>query len=927
MVTFVARDRNTRWGYCSRVIFGRTVERARIDSLLADARNGTGGALVVRGEAGIGKTALVDHAAARGADLRVLRGVGIESEVEVPFAGLHLLLHPYLEHVDALPQPQGTALRAAFGLVDAGTVERFLIGAATLSLLSELAGDGPLVCLIDDAQWFDRASADALLFAARRLRQEPVAMLFAVRDGTGRFPAEGIDTVVLPALDRDSAIAMLNEHAHGLAGATRARILAEARGNPLAIIEFTTALTDRRHGDDRGWSLPVEPLPVAKQIQDAFRARIGELPEPTQRMLVLVAADDTADLTVLLSAAQRLGLTAADLEPAEKTYLLTASAHTVAFRHPLIRAAAHQGAPRGWQLSAHQALADTLTSDQYADRRAWHLAAAATGPDEDAATALEQAALRAGQRGGSAAVAIALERAAQLSTDPDVRARRQIGAARAAYNVSWLDRADGLAAAAADVSTDASTRAEAAWIRAQVAYERDTPAAAAALMLDGTAPIVGSHPEQAVSILTDAIGCAKDACAHPLIHQAAQLLATVSLPPRSALRPVVDGMLGLGNLFAGDTRSAVAGMRKLVDAARGGHVHGMVERVLAGYLALIVADDQAATDVLDALATDARHHGALGWLPYAQEPLSIAQLLRGRFRDAGTTVAEAMAVSADLGQETQALIMNAVPAWLAAVADDADTCRSHAEIILGNEARHPTNAAMAAWALGLLDLGRGQFDTATDTLEAVCAGPARQDFLIRAVPDHVEAAVRSGQVLRAARHVPALDNWAEHTGQPHATALTRRCHALLATGPDARTHYEAALRLHQETDRPYDHARTALLYGEWLRRQRHRTDARTHLTDALTGFDRLGAHGWAARARTELAALGDRPVAREHDRDPAARLTPQELQVVRLAADGRSNRDIAAQLFLSPRTVGHHLYRAYPKLGITKRTELARFTL
>ncbi|MBB5956325.1 DNA-binding CsgD family transcriptional regulator [Saccharothrix tamanrassetensis] len=909
------------------MILGRSVEQARIDGLLADARGGTGGALVIRGEAGIGKTALLDHAAVAGADLRVLRGVGIESEIEVPFAGLHLLLHPYLEHVDALPRPQGKALRAAFGLVDADTVERFLIGAATLSLLSELAGDGPLVCLIDDTQWFDRASADALLFAARRLRQEPVAMLFAVRDGTGHFPAEGIDTVVLPTLDRDSAIAMLNERARGLAGPTRARILTEARGNPLAIIEFTAALTDRRHGDDHGWSLPVEPLPVATQVQDAFRARIGELPEPAQRLLLLAAADDTADLTVLLRAAERLGLTAADLEPAEHAHLLTLSADTVAFRHPLIRAAAHQGAPRGWRLAAHLALADTLTGDQYADRRAWHLAAAATGPDENAADALEQAALRAGQRGGSAAVAIALERAAQLTTDPDRRARRQVGAARAAYDISRLDRAAGLAAAAADVSADESLLAEAAWIRAQVAYERDNPATAAALMLDGTAPIVGSHPEQAVSILTDAIGCAKDACAHHLVHRAAQLLAKVSLPPGSALRPVVEGMIGLDDLFNGATRSAVAGMRKLVAAAQDGQVRGLVERVLAGYLALVIADDQAATEVLDALAADVRRQGALGWLPYALEPLAIAQLLRGRFRDAGTTVAEALAVSTDLGQETQALIMNAIPAWLAAVADDADTCRSHAEVILRNEARHPTNAALATWALGLLDLGRGRFDTAADTLDAVCAGPARQDFLIRAVPDHVEAAVRSGQATRAARHLPALDDWADHTGQPHAAALARRCHALLAAGPDAGTHYDAALRLHQETDRPYDHARTALLYGAWLRRQRRRTDARTHLTDALTGFERLGAHGWAARARTELAALGSRPVARSHDRDPAARLTPQELQVVRLAAGGLSNRDIAAQLFLSPRTVGHHLYRAYPKLGITKRTELARFTL
>ncbi|MEU6150786.1 AAA family ATPase [Actinosynnema sp. NPDC047251] len=919
------------------MIFGRSAERARIDGLLADARRGAGGALVIRGEAGIGKTALLDHAADAG--LRVLRGVGIESEVEVPFAGLHLLLHPYLDHLDALPGPQGNALRAAFGLVDSETVERFLIGAATLSLLSELAGDGPVLCLVDDAQWFDQASADALLFAARRLRQEPVAVLFAVRDGSAHFPAEGIDTVVLPALDRDSAIAMLNERAGGLADPTRARVLAEARGNPLAIIEFTAALTDRQHG---GWSLPVEPLPVAKQVQDAFRARIDELPPPTRHLLLLAAADDTADLAVLLRAAERLGLTAADLEPAENAHLLELSAHTVTFRHPLIRAAAHQGAPRALRLAAHQALADTLTGDQYADRRAWHLAAATTAPDEEVANALEQAARRAGQRGGQAAVANALDRAAQLSTDPVLRARRQVGAARAAYDVSRLDRAAELAAAAADVTTDESLLAEAAWIQAQVAYERDTPATAAALMLAGTAPIVGSHPEQAVSILTDAIGCAKDAGAHDLIHQAAHLLATVSLPQNSPLHPVVTGMIGLNTHLTPTSSSSptlspsssgitpssgISDMRRLISATQQGQITGLVERVLAGYLALITADDETALGILTALAADARRQGALAWLPYAQEPLAIAQLLQGRFRDAGTTAAEAQAVSIDLGQETQALIMNAIPAWLAAVADDEATCRAHAEPILRNEAKHPTNAALATWALGLLVLGQGHFEVATEILDTVCTGPARQDFLIRAIPDHVEAAVRSGNLPHAAHHLPALDTWADQTGQPHAAALSHRCHALLATGPTARHHYETALRLHHNTNHPYDQARTALLFGSWLRRQRHRTEAHTHLANALADFEHLEAHAWAARSRAELATLGTRPTARIQAQDPAARLTPQELQVARLAADGLSNRDIAAQLFLSPRTVGHHLYRTYPKLGITKRTELTQFTL
>ncbi|WP_040836039.1 ATP-binding protein [Nocardia brevicatena] len=907
------------------MVLGRVEELARIGRLLADARSGVGGALVIRGEPGIGKTALLDHAERAAADLRVLRGVGIESEIEVPFAGLHLLFHPYLERIPALPEPQAQALRAAFGLTDADVGERFLISAATLSLLSELTADGPVVCLIDDAHWFDPASLDALLFAARRLQQEPLAMLFTVRDDGGCFPITGLDTVTLPALDRESSMTLLNRRAHDLAGPTRARVLAEARGNPLAIIEFTAALTNREHGGSHTWSLPVEPLPVARQVQDAFRSRISGLPRQTQRLLLLVAADDTADPTVIMCAAERLGLTAADLEPAEHATLIELSARGISFRHPLIRTAAYQGAPRGWQLAAHQALADTLMQGHYADRRAWHLAAATTTPDETAAATLEQVARRAAQRGGSSAVAHALEHSARLSADPDRRSRRLVGAARAAYDAGALERAAECASAAADLTTSESVLAEATWIQAQIAYENESPATASALMVKGATPIVESHPEQAVSMLIDAIGCAKDGGAHDLVRRSARLLTDVPLEPESGLRPVVDGMVGLAELFDGRGRQGITGMRALVTAARDGQVRGILERVLAGYLALII-DDRAAVQVLETTVAEARRSGALGWLPYIQEPLAIALLLRGRFRDAETEVAEALSVSTDLGQNTQATIMTAIAAWLAAVTGDAEACRTHAETMLRNHARHPTNAALAAWALGLLDLGEGRFDTAAHHLETICAGPARRDFLVQAIPDHVESAIRSGRTMQAARYLPALTDWAEHTGQPYANALVFRCHALLSTDADTETRYNTALRLHLEAERTYDHARTALLYGEWLRRKRRRTDAHTRLTEAFNAFEQLGATTWAERARAELNALGDRPIARPHDHDPIARLTPQELQVVRLAATGLGNRDIAGQLFLSPRTVGHHLYRAYPKLGITKRAELIRFT-
>jgi DNA-binding CsgD family transcriptional regulator len=903
------------------MMVGRAQELARIGRLLSGARDGAGDSLVIRGEAGIGKTALVERAVEGADGLQVLRGVGIESEIEVPFAGLHLLLHPYLDHIEALPAPQADALHAALGLTAAGLGERFLIGAATLSLLSELAGRSPLLCVVDDAQWFDQASADALLFAARRLRFEPIAMLFTVRDGAGHFPAPGIDTMRLDGLDPVSAATLLDQAGQGLAWPTRARILAEARGNPLAIVEFATALTERR---SQSRALPVEPLPVVGRLQDAFQERISGLPAIARRMLLVAAADDTADLAVVLSAAKRLDLPETAMGPAEQARLIEVSADTVTFRHPLIRAAAYRSAPHSWLVTTHRALADTLIGEQYADRRAWHRAAATTVPDEAVATELENAARRAARRGGSAAVAIALERAARLSTDQVLKGRRLVGAARAAYDAGWLDRATEFSAAAAGLTTDEATLADAIWIQAQVAYEIDSPRAAAALMLDGVKPILESHPEQAVSMLTDAIGCAKDAAAHDLIRRSARMLETVPLAKDSTLQPVAIGMIGLRDLIDGNTAQAVARMRKLVTAAQGGRVAGLVERVLAGYLALAVADDDAATGILAALAADARRQGALGWLPYAQEPLAIAQLLQGRFRDAETTVAEALSVSDDLGQQTQRVILHAIPAWLAAVTGDEAGCASAADEVLRHQTRHPTNAALATWALGLLDLARGRFDSAADRLQTVCAGPARQDFLIRAVPDQLEAAVRSGRT--ATEHLPALRQWAQHTGQPHTMALIHRCHALLDTGHDAEHQYQTALDLHLEAGRPYDHARTALLYGEWQRRQRRRTEAHTHLSQALSTFEQLGAHAWAARAGGELAVLGDRPAARPHDDDPVARLTPQERQVTQLAAAGLSNRDIAAQLFLSPRTVGHHLYRAYPKLGISKRTELSRFT-
>ncbi|MFF4618432.1 helix-turn-helix transcriptional regulator [Nonomuraea jabiensis] len=1000
------------------MVLGRIAERARIDDLLAGARAGRRGALLITGEAGIGKTVLLDHAAAAAADLRVLRGAGMESEAELPFAGLRLLLCPYLDRLGALPGPQAAALRTAFGL-DEGTVgDRFLIGAATLSLLSELSGDGPLVCLIDDAQWFDRASLDALLFATRRLHADPIAMIFAAESRDGDAPprqagpcigpaldsavvsfaatAPGLDVLRLAALDQESATALLDAHARGLAGPLRERVLAASRGNPLAMIELATTLNplavielattlNALQGDGR----LAPALPAAGHVQDVFQAQIAGLPAATRLLLLIAAADDAGSLKVILRVGTLLGVSAADLEPAERARLVVLSdglspGGSVAFRHPLIRAAAYQVAPYARRVQVHEAFARTLDGEcEYdADRRAWHLAAAAPRPDEEVAAELERAARRAGRRGGVTAMMRAFERAAQLSTDETRRAWRLIAAARAAYDATLPDHATELAdqatgltdrnaeptdrdlkpiersagvagrdlpltdrnaeptdrdlkpiersAGVAGRSSQSGERparpfrdplvaAEAAWIRAQVEYERASPAVAAALALDGATSIAATDPERAVSILTEAVWYARDAGDHDLVRQCAALLETVE--PGA---PVVAGLIGFRHLYDGRPAVGMPPMRELAGAARRGKAGGFVERLIAGFAGMLVAEDEIATEVLESLVADVREQGAVGRLTYALEPLAIVQLLRGRFMDADAGVTEAVSLATDIGQDLQVVAMNAIAAWLAAVCGDEIACRSLAAGVLEHRTKHPTDAALASWALGLLHLAGGRFDDAAARLDEVCGGPARHDFLIRAVPDHVEAAVRAGLPEQAARPLPALSEWAEQTGRPHAIALARRCAALLADEDTAAGHFTSALELHERDPRRYDEARTRLAYGQWLHRHHHHTEAKDQLAAALAGFERLGARTWASRARAELSALGDRPSAHPRGLDPLARLTPQELQVVRLAAAGMSNREIATRLFLSPRTVGHHLDKAYPKLGVTRRVELAR---
>ncbi|WP_024934587.1 ATP-binding protein [Actinomadura welshii] len=861
------------------MLYGRNDEQARISSLIDKARDHRrSGVLVLRGEAGIGKSALLAQAADRVP--RALRVTGIEAESGIAFAGLNQLLWPVRDRLDALPAPQAAALRSALGETSPGH-DRFTTGLAVLTLLADLAdADGPVVAVVDDAQWLDTATAEALLFAARRLAAEGVVMLFAARDDA--FAATGLPELRLGRLPRADAERLLA--ARDLAPIVRDRVVREAAGNPLALHEFAAA--DARRRDD------ARPLPVTDRVLGAFQAQIGRLPEGTRLMLLIAAAEGRGHMPSLLGAASTFGVGLADLEEAERARLVEVSGRTIAFRHPLIRAAAYQGAVAARRLAVHRALAESADD---MDCRARHRASAALGPDEDVAAELEDAAVRARCRTGYGTAAALYRQAADLTPDPPARAARLGAAADLVLLAGRLDEAEELAVQAEGLGPAPADRARLGRVHAAVEYERGDPRAAARRMVDRAA-----GDDRAAMLRTGAMyGWTSGEL--PAVLRAAELL------------PDDPAVCGLALLARGDH----AGGAPLLAGPVAEALDGTGDRVRGAQLALIVGDDAAALELAAAEVADGRRHGRIGELPNVLQVQAQTQIAAGLHADAEATVAEAIALARDTGRPHREGRLRAVLARVAAIEGDEARLR---ELI----AHAPSSAGgIADSALALLDLGLGRHDDALRRLEEISRGHHRHGSLLSAA-DQVEAAVRTGAMDVAREAHSRFSAWAEAVKQPWALAVSLHCEALLS---DSEEPFVQAVRLHEQSGRPFERARTELLYGEFLRRSRRRADARGPLRSAVSIFERLRAAPWLDRARAELRATGESGTSVPTAPDLLDRLTPQELQVVRLAASGTSSREIAAQLFLSPRTVEYHLYKAYPKLGISSRRELSRLTL
>jgi DNA-binding CsgD family transcriptional regulator len=902
------------------VLRGRRDQCAQVDGLLAGARAGRSGVLMLGGEAGVGKTALLEHAIAAASDLTVVRVVGVESEMELAFAGLHQLCSPMLDRLERLPKPQRDALETTFGLSRGAVPDRFIVGLAVLSLLSEVAEERPVLCVVDDAQWLDRASAQALAFAARRLLAEPVAMLFAAREPSDQFT--GLPELVLEGLRGVDARELLGSVISGPVDERVVdQVIAEARGNPLALLELPRALSPAQWAG--GFGL-LNALPLAVRLQETFRQRLEPLPEDTRRLLLVAAADPTGDPDLLRRAANRVEVDGRALEPAESAGLVEADVR-IRFWHPLVRSAVYRSAsPRDRRL-VHRALAQETDAQVDPDRRAWHLAEATTGPDEAAAAELERAAARAQARGGLAAAAAFLERAVQLTPEPSRRAQRALAAARTKCEAGALDDALTLLATAAAATFGDEQRAQVDLLRAQIAFAARRGSDAPPLLLKAARKLEAVDAGLARATHLEALSAAL--FAGRLAQGGAPIevsqAALAGPPPPQPPRPSDLLLQGLAVRVTEGYAAGAPLLKQAVSAFQREAVLPPQEArwlLLACWSAADLWDDESWTILSTRGLDHARNAGALSALPLALEARAWLHAISGDLAAATSLVEEMRAV-------TDATAIAAVPycpLWLAALRGQEAELSRLIESTIGEAAARGEGFALADTELvrAVLYNGLGRFD---ETL-AACPRPGERTYEIgsptRTVAEVIEAAVRSGQRQLAGGALERLQEIARASSTEWALGVEARSRALLSDGEVAERLYRDAIERLARTRIRVDLARAHLLYGEWLRRERRRLDAREQLRTAFEKFDAMGLEAFAGRAERELLATGER--VRTRTPETRKELTAREAHVAGLARDGLSNREIGARLFVSQHTVAAHLREVFSKLGITSRNQLGR---
>ena len=875
--------------------------------------------LVLEGEAGVGKTALLEYAIGSASDLSVVRAVGVESEMELAFAALHQLCAPVLDRLDRLPAPQRDALMTTFGLRAGPVADRFLVGLAVLSLLSEVADDRPLVCVVDDAQWLDRASAQCVAFVARRLLAESVVMLFAVREQSDLLT--GLPGLVVGGLRGADARSLLVSVIPGrLDEGVADELLAETRGNPLALLELPRGLSAAQLAG--GFGLP-GALSLSGRIEESFVNRWEALPAETQRLLLVAAAEPLGDGALLGRAAERLGIAGVMLEPAVSAGLIEIDGR-VRFRHPLVRSAIYRAAAPNERRLVHRALGMATDARVDPDRRAWHLAEAASGPDEDVAAELERAAGRAQARGGLAAAAAIHERSALLTSDPDRRGQRLLAAASAKRNSGALDAALGLLVAAEAGPLDEFGRAQAELLGGRIALEQQRGDDAGRLLASAARRLEPLDPELARETYLEALGGAmvgdlEVAGGARAIAEAARAARSRPTPPRAAdvlldafATRVTDGYAaaapalarGLELLLASDITDADVGRSLSLTSNRASAI-----------VALELWDVEAFHLLASRRVQVARDAGALVHLRFALSFLARSQLLAGEVTAASSTIDEAQLVAEASGNLPLVNAPMILAAWRGQEERASELIEATAEEAAAR--RWTSNA----YARSVLYNGLGRHDAARDAAreafqhDLVGHGP----FL---VPELAEAASRTGDTVLLESALEWLSGRTRVVSSEWALGIEARVGALLSEGEAADRLYRDSI-VHLSGNRVrLDLARTHLLYGEWLRRERRRLDAREQLRTALEMFTSMGTDAFAARAERELLATGER--VRKRTVETLDELTPQEAQIARLASEGLSNADIGARLFISQHTVAYHLRKVFSKLGITSRNQLDR---